>query len=51
MFPQLQPGLVEEGRRALSYSRWNSETEYLYNELMRYLEAHPELRTDAKMLR
>jgi len=37
--------IIEEGRRAMSLPRWYSETEYLYNELMRYLEEHPELKT------
>jgi len=36
---------IEEGRRAMGFPRWMSETEYLYDELMRYLEKHPELKT------
>jgi hypothetical protein len=36
--------IVEEGRRTLvGNKRWWSESEYLYNELMRYLGEHPEL--------
>ncbi len=34
--------IVEEGRRSQG-SRWLSETEYLYVELMKYLEKHPEI--------
>jgi hypothetical protein len=37
--------IVEEGRRELNLPRWYSETEYLYNELMKYIEEHPELKT------
>jgi hypothetical protein len=37
--------IVEEGRIELNLPRWYSETEYLYNELMKYLEEHPELKT------
>jgi len=37
--------IIEEGRRAMGFPRWMSETEYLYGELMRYLEKHPELKT------
>ena len=29
----------------MGFPRWMSETEYLYGELMRYLEKHPELKT------
>jgi hypothetical protein len=29
----------------MGFPRWMSETEYLYDELMRYLEKHPELKT------
>jgi hypothetical protein len=36
---------IEEVRRAMGMPRWMSETEYLYDELMRYLEKHPELKT------
>jgi hypothetical protein len=36
--------IVEEGRRKLvNNRRWWSESEYLYNELIRYLKEHPEL--------
>jgi len=37
--------IIEEGRRAMSLPRWYSETEYLYNELMKYIDEHPELKT------
>ena len=37
--------MIEEGRRAIGHRRWFSEAEYLYGELMRYLEEHPELDT------
>ena len=35
----------DEIRSQSGFSRWQSETEYLYLELMRYLVAHPELDT------
>lgn len=34
-----------EGRKVLGIPRWGSETEYLYKELMKYVERHPELKT------
>ena len=34
--------IVEEGRRSQG-ARWLSETEYLYVDLMKYLEKNPEL--------
>ena len=34
-----------EIREYLGYSKWASETEYLYTELMKYYEEHPELAT------
>jgi hypothetical protein len=37
--------VVLEGRVKENAPRWLSETEYLYNELMKYIEDHPELRT------
>ena len=37
--------ILEEGRREFDSPRWYSETEYLYNELMKYIEEHPELKT------
>jgi hypothetical protein len=36
---------IEEGRKERDYRRWWSEAEYLYNELMKYIEEHPELAT------
>lgn len=35
---------IEEGREKMNYRRYRSEAEYLYNELMRYVEEHPELK-------
>jgi hypothetical protein len=35
---------IEEGREKTT-KRWMSEAEYLYDELMKYLEEHPELKT------
>ncbi len=29
----------------MNYKRFRSEAEYLYDELMKYLEEHPELKT------
>jgi hypothetical protein len=37
--------IIEEGRRQTGYPRWLSESEYLYNELMKYIKEHPELAT------
>jgi hypothetical protein len=37
--------IIEEGRRQSGYPRWLSESEYLYNELMKYIDKHPELKT------
>ena len=45
MFWEKMKPAIEEGRRAMGFPRWMSETEYLYGELMRYLEKHPELKT------
>jgi len=36
---------IVEMRKAIGQRRLGSETEYLYNELMKYLEKHPELKT------
>jgi hypothetical protein len=36
---------IEEGRRDMGYSRLLSEVEFLYVELMRFFEEHPELAT------
>ena len=43
-FEKLMP-ILDDGRKSMGYSRWASETEFLYNELMRYLQRHPELDT------
>jgi hypothetical protein len=37
--------IIEDARKQLDYPRYLSESEYLYNELMKYLEKHPELKT------
>jgi len=36
---------IEEGREKRNFKRWMSESEYLYNELMRYIEENPEFKT------
>ena len=43
---KVQP-IIEELRLAFDTSRFLSESEYLYVELVKYLEAHPELQTNA----
>ena len=40
---KLEP-IVEERREYRNYPRWVSETEYLYNELMKYISEHPEFK-------
>jgi hypothetical protein len=37
--------VIVEARGVFGYSRFLSESEYLYGELMRYIEGHPELQT------
>lgn len=37
--------IVKEGRVVGGYPRWLSETEYLYDELMKYMKEHSELAT------
>ena len=37
--------IIVEWRRDWNYARMMDETEYLYNELSKYIEAHPELKT------
>jgi hypothetical protein len=37
--------IIEEARRQMGYPRYLSESEYLYNELMKYIAEHPELTT------
>ena len=44
---KLKP-IVDEARVDMGYVRWFSETEYLYDELLRYLDKHPELWTELK---
>jgi hypothetical protein len=43
-FEKVKP-IVYEGRKVMGFSRWFSETEFLYDELMKYLLNHPELDT------
>jgi hypothetical protein len=40
--------IKDEGRVQLGFARWMSETEYLYDELLKYLVEHPELSTELK---
>ena len=37
--------IIEDARKQMGYPRYLSESEYLYNELMKYIEKHPELKT------
>jgi hypothetical protein len=37
---------IRDARKAFGFSRFLSESEYLYIELMKYLEKHPELMTE-----
>jgi len=41
---KIMPILVD-GRRAMGFRRWLSESEYLFNELTSYVKEHPELDT------
>ena len=36
---------IEDGRKKFGFPRWMSESEYLYNELIKYITDHPELAT------
>jgi hypothetical protein len=45
LWERLWGSWVEEGREKMDYRRYRSEAEYLYNELMKYIEEHPELKT------
>jgi len=36
---------MSDVREIRAFPRYWAETEYLYNELMKYLEEHPELKT------
>jgi hypothetical protein len=45
LWERLYRSWVEEGREKMNYRRFRSEAEYLYNELMKYVEEHPELKT------
>lgn len=44
---KLKP-IKDEARADMNFIRWMSETEYLYNELLKYLDEHPELSTEFK---
>jgi hypothetical protein len=37
--------IVDDARKGMGFSRFLSESEYLYEELIKYLNAHPELQT------
>ena len=37
--------IKDEIREYMNYPRWASETEYLYYELLKYQETHPEFKT------
>jgi hypothetical protein len=37
--------IITEERKRLNYRRYASEWEYTYNELLKYMEEHPELKT------
>lgn len=39
--------VVDDARKGMEFSRFLSESEYLYGELMKYLGEHPELQTTA----
>ena len=45
MYWEKMAPVVKEGRVVLGYPRWLSETEFLYDELMKYMKQHPELAT------
>jgi hypothetical protein len=36
---------IDDGREKFNFKRWMSEAEYLYDELIKYIEEHPELAT------
>jgi len=42
---RLYKSWIEEGREKYNFKRWMSECEYLYDELMKYIDEHPELKT------
>lgn len=45
LWERLYKSWVKEGREKMSYRRFRSEAEYLYNELMTYVGEHLELET------
>ena len=44
LWEKVEP-IKDEYREHINYPRWAGETEHLYNELMKYAEKHPELKT------
>jgi hypothetical protein len=40
--------IKDEAKVDFGFVRWFSETEYLYNELMKYIDEHPNLWTELK---
>lgn len=40
---RLYKSILEEGREKRNFKRWMSESEYLYNEMMKYHQEHPEI--------
>ena len=44
LWEKLAP-VINESRKRMNYPRQMSEFEYLYDELMKYIEEHPELKT------
>ena len=47
-FWEKQIPIKDDARVELGFERWMSETEYLYDELRKYLDEHPELSTGMK---
>jgi hypothetical protein len=45
MFWEKLAVIIEQWREARNYPRLASETEYLYDELIQYMQEHPELKT------
>lgn len=45
MYGEKYKPIIEDIRRLQNAPRADSESEYLYNELMKYLEKHQELKT------
>jgi hypothetical protein len=45
IFWEMLKPVIGQWRIEMRYSRLGDETEYLYGELMRYMDQHPELKT------